>query len=105
MAQLVIDVRPGTAPAPVISTEVDGVAVRLAFRWLPNLESWVMQVRDPGDVPLSMPLRVSPGVALPLDTRDPRVPPGSFRWEGPEPYGRDDLGVTLVLLYDEAADG
>lgn len=103
MATLEIDVRPGTRDAPVVTTELDGRTVRLALRWLPWISSWVMEVRDPADVPLSPPLRVSPGVPLPLDVRDPRVPPGVLRWEGPEPYQRDDLGVRLLLVYDEAA--
>lgn len=96
-----IDVRPGPDPAPVITTELDGVTVRLALRWFPRIESWVLSVRDPSDVPLSMPMRVAPGAPLPLDRRDPRVPPGTLRWEGPEPYRREDLGVRLRLIYDE----
>jgi hypothetical protein len=97
-----IDVRPGGSPVFSVGAVLDGLEVRFSLRWLPFVGLWTCTLKSPAGVDLSMPLMVQPGGLIRADVRDPRVPPGSLLWLGPDGYGRDDLGETLRLVYVSA---
>lgn len=93
---------PGQDYAFVQSVELDGITVRLAFRWLPVPGRWIMSVKANNGEVISMPQMVSPGGNVLLDRTDPRIPPGRLFWQGRDPYTRESLGETVVLMYEPA---
>ncbi len=99
MSPFVIDMRPGSDPLVSAGAELDGIETRFSLRWLPFVGRWTCTLKAPDGDDLSMPLMVQPGGLIRADVRDPRVPPGSLLWLGPDDYGRDDLGGTLRLIY------
>ena len=100
-----VDVTAGEDFAFTVSPELEGVVVRLAFRWLPRFGVWVCVTTTPDAAEnLGMEQVVKPGGRILLDVRDPRIPPGRLVWTGPDPYVRRDLGTTLQLVYFTAAE-
>jgi len=79
--------------------ELDKVAIRIGFRWLPIIKRWYCEVRDPNDNQLIRPQIVWPAGEILLDSRNPKLPPGRLLWDGPDYYTKNDLGKTLNLLY------
>ena len=101
MTAYVVDVRPGALFAVVVSAQLGGVTVAFALRWLPRLGRWSCQMRTTSGEVLSIDAIVQPAGRVLFDARDPRVPPGSLVWTGPDDYTRTDLGETLRLIYVE----
>lgn len=95
-----INTSPGQDYAFIQSVELDAITIRLAFRWYPIPGRWMMTVKAPNGEPLAMPQMVSPGGNVLMDVRDPRVPPGRLYWQGRDPYTRESLGDTVVLMYE-----
>lgn len=105
MSQFKLDITPGEDMAPVFTHELEGISIRTAFRWLPQISRWIVYFRDPEDKLLGWPHIVAPGGDIYLDVRDPRVPPGRMGFDGPDPYVREDLGTKVNLYYLESTDG
>lgn len=103
MATLVLDVRPGEDPAWRRSFALDGVTIVVRFRWHERAGSWFVSFTDPSLTPLLSTWRVAVGVDVPKDPRNPAWPPGRLYFVGPDPHVESDLGVRLLLQYDEAA--
>lgn len=101
MQYLEIDVSPGERFAFSVTAELEEVALRFCFRWMPYIGKWHCVIRDPANNTLGSSM-VAPGGDIWLDTRDPRVPKGRLGWAGNDPYLRTDLGSTVKLYYLKA---
>lgn len=101
---LLIDTVADSDLAFATSADLEGVTLRLAFRWLDRIGVWVCIATTPEGVLLGMEQIVRPGGRILLDVRDPRIPPGRLEWRGPDPYRRADLGITVQLVYLTAAE-
>ena len=93
---------PGSDYAFIQSVELDGITIRLAFRWHPVPARWMMTVKSPGGTVIGMPQYASPGGDVLLDKTNPLIPPGRLFWQGRDPYTRESLGSTVVLMYEPA---
>jgi hypothetical protein len=102
MATSVIDISPGGDKAFSLATTIDGVSIRLAFRWLPRLSRWWLDVQRPDGSPLALHGLVQPGGRVLLDPRAGIR--GALRFVGPEDYTESDIGDTLRLVYDDAVE-
>ncbi len=97
----------GEDSAFAVSPELEGVTLRLAFRWLPRIASWVclptLPSGDPFE-PVGIQQRVSPNGELLIDSRRTDTPPGRLYFVGSEPVERSDLGTACRLVYLTAAE-
>jgi hypothetical protein len=101
-----VDIRPGDLLAFARTFElgdtdvgIELVAVRLRLRWLERLGRWQMSVQTPNGRNLTPWLLVQPGGTVPWSNTDLEVPQGRLLWQGPDDYGRDDLGTRLLLWF------
>ena len=94
-----VDCRPGGYYAFRISVDLDGVAVRLRFRWLPAITRWTMIVETPAGEALTAWSVAQPGAQVLIDVSSPARPPGTLRWEGRETTEAADLGEGLRLIW------
>lgn len=98
MKYLEIDISPGERNAFSVAAELENIAVRFCFRWMPYIGKWHCVIRDPANNVLGVSM-VAPGGDIWMDTRDPRVPKGRIGWAGKDPYSRSDLGEIVKLYY------
>ncbi len=94
-----IPTNPGRSFAFAQTVTLEGITIRLSFRWYPVPARWMMEVLSSDNELLGPGFLVSPGGDVWLDVRDPRVPPGRLVWVGPDPYAQDELGQTVQLIY------
>jgi len=109
MAVVRLDLRPDPDAEPFEQLVVlDGLAVRLAFRWNDRAQRWVMSIAADDGTMLSGSIAVCNNWDLLAPHRhDPRVPPGVLlAWAQTDPNrdaGKDELGGRVGLYYSEAA--
>ena len=101
MAEKIIDVRPGGDFAWTKTANLGTTAVRLRFRWLPQLLRWTMRMETPGGVVLTSQSLCQAEGSVPFDPYADGAPGGSLRWEGLDTRQASDLGTRLRLIWTE----
>lgn len=105
-----------TTPARVSSSiqtvTLGGVDFRVGLTWRERTGSWYLDLYDAEENPLALGRRLSPGWSPLQGLSVEDGPDGMFMVRGPEPYLREDLGVSLLVVFyptselpvEEAAD-
>lgn len=79
--------------------ELDGVRYRIRLSWNYRTRSWYMDLFDADDNRIAAGRRLSPGY-VPIPAGVPNAPLGTFYVTGGvDQYGREDLGVSIGLVY------
>ena len=91
-------------PQNVQTVELGGVRLRLTMTFRSRLRAWYVDVEREDGTVIAFGRRLSPAwgplFGVPLDD----APDGKLYVRGPDPYVRDDLGVSLLLVFSPTAD-
>jgi len=86
-------------PQHTQTVELGGLEYRLRLTYRHRLESWYLDLYERDGTPLALGRRLTPQFGPLLGLSIPDGPPGKFIVVGDEPYERDDLGDSLLLVY------
>ena len=83
---------------------LDGVSYVLWAKWNASYEYWTLDFLTPDLVPIASGIKLALGSELIRRRRDPALPPGNLVVfdisETAERVGRDQMGVDMLLVYE-----
>lgn len=91
-------------PQHVGRVEIGGVRLRLRLTFRARTRSWYLDIEREDGTAIVLGRRLSPGwgplFGIPIDDG----PAGFLYVRGPDPYEREDLGATLLLVFSPSTD-